>query len=93
MEGLQLLENRVLILPYEESNITKSGIHLLEGFSQKETLIGEVFAVGTGVDNEEMEVQIGDTVIFNKYSGEEITINGKDYLIMFQHDIFTKLLN
>ncbi|MFN2127085.1 MAG: co-chaperone GroES, partial [Anaerolineales bacterium] len=48
---------------------------------------GTVIAVGPGTKDENMEVKKGDTVLYGKYSGTELTVNGKDYLIMRQSDI------
>jgi chaperonin GroES len=49
---------------------------------------GEVIAVGTGKKDEPMTVKAGDTVLYGKYAGTEITIEGTEYLIMREADIF-----
>jgi len=48
---------------------------------------GTVVAVGPGTKDEKMEVKVGDVVLYGKYSGTELTIKGKDYLIMRQSDV------
>jgi chaperonin GroES len=49
---------------------------------------GKVIAVGTGKKDEPMTVKVGDTVLYGKYAGTEIQVEGKDYLIMRESDIF-----
>jgi chaperonin GroES len=52
---------------------------------------GKVIAVGTGKKDEPLTVKIGDSVLYGKYAGTEITIEGKEYLIMRESDIFAIL--
>jgi chaperonin GroES len=49
---------------------------------------GKVIAVGTGKKDEPMTVKVGDSVLYGKYAGTEVSIEGKDYLIMRESDIF-----
>ena len=84
------LYDRIVVLPNMEENVSKSGIVLPET-SQERPQTGKVVAVGDGenLDNEkvEMKVKIGDKVLFNKYSGTELKLEGKTYIIMRQIDI------
>ena len=52
---------------------------------------GKVIAVGSGKKDEPMELKVGDTVLYGKYSGTEITVDGKDYLMMRQSDVLAVL--
>ena len=61
---------------------------LIEPNPAEETpLDGKVIAAGPGTNDVKMEVKVGDQVLYGKYAGTEITIDGKDYLIMKQGDI------
>ncbi|NLM46534.1 MAG: co-chaperone GroES [Firmicutes bacterium] len=90
------LGDRVVIKPLEAEEKTASGIVLPDKAKEKPQE-GEVMAVGTGrlLDNGtrvEMEVAVGDRVLFSKYAGTEIKIDGEEYLIMRQDDILGKLV-
>ena len=84
------LFDRVIILPDNQGNVTKSGIVLPETL-QDGSLVGEVVAIGDGENlfNEkvEMKVKVGDKILFNKYSGTELKLEGNTYLILRQIDI------
>lgn len=82
--SFQPLGNRVLIQREEQTNTTASGIIIPDSAKEK-PLQGKVIAVG----KEAIEVGIneGDTVIFPKYKGTEITMKGTEYLIMSSDDI------
>ncbi|MBR1987565.1 MAG: co-chaperone GroES [Clostridia bacterium] len=84
------LFDRVVILPKTQNSVTDSGIVLPET-SQERPQIGSVVAVGDGADfdgnKKEMKVKVGDEVLFNKYAGVELKLEGKTYIIMRQIDI------
>jgi chaperonin GroES len=80
------LADRVLIEPKASETKTASGIYIPDT-AQEKPQKGIVMAVGNGTKDEEMIVKIGDTVLYGKYSGTEINIEGKDYLMMRQSDI------
>ncbi len=80
------LADRVLIEPQEAEMKTASGIYIPDSAKEK-PLKGKVIAVGSGTKDEKMEVSVGDTVLYGKYAGTELNIDGKDYLIMKQNDI------
>jgi chaperonin GroES len=80
------LADRVLIEPNAAEEKTASGIIIPETAKEKPQK-GTVIAVGPGTEDEKMEVKKGDVVLYGKYSGTELTIEGKDYLIMKQSEI------
>ncbi len=85
------LADRVLVKPLEEEDKTPGGIILPETAKEK-PMRGKIIAVGNGrVDDRgervKMEVKEGDVVLYGKYSGTEIKIDGEEYLIMRESDI------
>ena len=84
------LGDRVVLKQLEAEETTKSGI-VLPGQAQEKPQQAEVIAVGPGgiVDGEEvkMQVKVGDTVIYSKYSGTEVTLEDEDFIIVSQSDI------
>jgi len=89
--GLRPLGDRVVIKPIAREETTRSGI-VLPDTSKEKPQRGEVIAVGAGRVTDdgkriEMEVKVGDTVLFAKYSGSDIKIEGEDHLIMREEDI------
>lgn len=88
--NIKPLYDRVIILPESEENVTKSGI-VLPSTSQERPERGNVVAVGDGIDfdgnKKEMQVKVGDRVIFNKYAGVELKIEGKTHIVMREIDI------
>jgi len=79
------LGNRVLIERTEQTNQTASGLYIPDSAKEK-PLNGKVIAVGK--DAIEAGINEGDTVVFPKFGGTELTINGTEYLIMSSDDIF-----
>ncbi len=80
------LGTRVLVEPCEAEVKTASGI-IIPDSAQEKPQKGVVKAIGKGTKDEPMEVAVGDTVLYGKYSGTEINLEGKDYLMMNQSDI------
>ena len=84
------LGDRVVLKQVEAEETTKSGI-VLPGQAQEKPQQAEVVAVGRGgvVDGKElkMEVAVGDKVIYSKYSGTEVKMDGTEYIIVKQNDI------
>lgn len=84
------LADRVVIKKVEAEEKTASGI-ILPGSAKEQPQMAEVIEVGPGgvVDGNEikMEVTIGDKVIYSKYAGNEVKINGEEYIILRQSDI------
>ncbi len=84
--NIKPLADRVLIEPVEAENTTAAGIIIPDNAKEKPQK-GKVVAVGTGTKDEPMTVKSGDTVLYGKYAGTELKLEGKDYLIMRESDI------
>lgn len=80
------LADRVVIEPKEAETRTASGLYIPDNAKEKPQQ-GKIVAAGPGKKDEPMEVKVGDTVLYGKYAGTEITVDGKDYLILRQSDI------
>ena len=84
------LADRVLVEPAAAEERTASGLYIPDTAKEKPQR-GKVVAVGNGKKDEPMTVKVGDAVLYGKYSGTEINVEGKDYLIMREADIFAVL--
>ena len=89
---LRPFHDNVLVKRTEEEETSSGGI-ILSGSAKEKPSQGEVVAVGPGRLSESgntsaMNVSVGDTVIFGQYGGNEIKVNGEDYLILCEKDIF-----
>lgn len=84
--NIKPLADRVLIEPKEAETKTASGLYIPDTAKEKPQQ-GKVIAVGSGKKDEPMELKVGDVVLYGKYSGTEITSEGKEYLMMRQSDI------
>ena len=84
--NIKPLADRVLVKPVAAEEKTASGIIIPDSAKEK-PLKGEVLAVGKGTKDEEMVVKVGDTVLYGKYAGTELELEGEKYLIMRQSDI------
>ena len=80
------LKDRVLVEPHKAEEKTASGI-IIPDSAQEKPQKGTVIAVGEGKKDEPMSLKIGDVVIYAKYGGTEINVDGKDYIIMREDDI------
>ncbi|MEO6168100.1 MAG: co-chaperone GroES [Chitinophagales bacterium] len=85
--SLKPLADRVLVKPADAEEKTKGGI-IIPDTAKEKPMKGKVIAVGTGKKDEPMTVKAGDTVLYGKYAGTEITIDSDEYLIMRESDIF-----
>ncbi|HSH52088.1 MAG TPA: co-chaperone GroES [Bacteroidales bacterium] len=83
------LKDRVLVEPNKAEEKTVSGIIIPDSAKEKPQK-GIVVAIGDGKKDEPMSLKTGDVVIYGKYSGTEINIDGTDYLIMREDDILLK---
>ncbi len=81
------LSDRVLIQPNPAEEKTAAGLIIPDSAKEK-PLAGKVVAVGPGTSEVKMEVKVGDQVLYGKYAGTEVTVEGETYLIMRQSDIF-----
>lgn len=86
------LADRVLVQPTAAEEVTASGIIIPDSAKEK-PLKGKVLAVGNGTKDEEMVLKEGDTVLYGKYSGTEITIDGEKLLIMKQSEVLAVVLD
>ena len=83
---LNPLGDRVVLKQLEAEETTKSGI-VLPGQSQERPQEAEVVAVGPGTKDVEMEVKVGEKVIYSKYAGTEVKLDGEEFIIVKQSDI------
>jgi chaperonin GroES len=91
---LQPMGDRIVVKPIQSEEKTKSGIYLPDTAKEKPQE-GKVIAVGPGKVNDEgkriaMDVRVGDIVIYTKYGGSEIKIDGEEFIIMRESDILAK---
>lgn len=84
--NIKPLADRVLINPTPAEEVTMAGIIIPDSAKEK-PLKGTVMAVGHGTKDEEMVLKQGDNVLFGKYAGTEIQLDGEKYLIMRQSDV------
>jgi chaperonin GroES len=89
---LKPLADRVVIKPSPAEEKSRGGI-ILPDTAKEKPVVGEVVAVGPGKVSDDgkkvaMEVKVGDKVLYGKYSGTEVTVEGEEYLIMREADIF-----
>ena len=84
------LADRVVLEPKEAETKTASGLFIPDTAKEKPQE-GKVIAVGPGKKDEPMEVKAGDVVLYGKYAGTEINVDGKAYMIMRQSDVLAVL--
>jgi chaperonin GroES len=90
--NLKPLGDRVIVKPMEAEEKTKGGI-ILPDTAKEKPIEGTIVAAGPGKISEDgtvlkMEVKVGDKVLYGKYSGTEVSVEGEEYLIMRESDIF-----
>ena len=95
--NLKPLGDRVIVKPLETEEKTKGGI-IVPDTAKEKPIEGTIIAVGSGKVTEEgkqvkLEVKEGDKVLYGKYSGTEVAVEGKEYLIMRESDIFAIISN
>lgn len=92
--GFIPFEDRVVVLPNEEGETMRGGLYIPDTAKEKPTQ-GEVIAVGPGRMEKgarvPMEVSVGDKVIYGKYSGQNVTIDGTEVVIIKVSDLYGKL--
>ncbi len=91
------LHDRVVVKRIEESETMKGGLYIPDSAKEKPQQ-GEVVAVGKGKRADDgklltLDVQVGDRILFGKYSGNDITLDGNEYLIMREDEILGVLSN
>lgn len=90
--NIKPLGDRIVVKPMEAEEKTKGGI-ILPDTAKEKPVEGTIVAAGPGRKSDdgkivEMEVKVGEKILYGKYSGTEITIDGEEYLIMRESDIF-----
>ena len=95
--NIQPLQDRIIVQRLENEEKTASGLYIPDSAKEKPQQ-GKVLAVGKGKILEDgsarpVDVKVGDTVIFGKYSGQEIKVDGEDLLIMKEDDVYGVLEN
>jgi chaperonin GroES len=88
--NIKPLADRVLVEPAAAEEKTASGLYIPDTAKEKPQK-GTVIAVGSGKKDEPMTVKVGDQVLYGKYAGTELAVEGHDYLIMRESDIFAIL--
>ena len=94
--NLNPLDDRIVVRPSEAEQTTVSGIVIPDTAKEKPQQ-GEVVAAGPGRRSEQtgeiipLDVKVGDTVVYSKYGGTEITIDGEDLLILTSRDVLAKI--
>lgn len=88
--AIKPLQDRVLVEPKQAEEKLASGLYVPETAKEKPQR-GTVIAVGSGKKDEPMEIKVGDEVLYGKYAGTEISVDGKDYMIMRQSDVLAIL--
>lgn len=89
--GIRPLHDRVLVRRMEDETVSAGGILIPDNAKEKPSR-GEILAVGTGkhLDNGDLrplEVKVGDKILFGKYSGNEVKVDGEELLVMREDDI------
>ena len=88
--NIKPLADRVLIKPAPAEEKTAGGI-IIPDTAKEKPLQGEVLAAGNGTKDEEMVLKAGDTVLYGKYAGTEVELDGEKSLIMRQSDVLAVL--
>lgn len=81
------LADRVLVEPAPAETKTAGGI-IIPDTAKEKPMKGTIVAVGNGKPDEPLTVKVGDSVLYGKYAGTELSIGGKEYLIMRESDIY-----
>lgn len=76
--NLQPVGDRVLVRPLTEQEVTASGIVLPDTVDREKKAEGEILAIGDGADIKKLNLNVGDTIMFGKYAGDEIEFNNED---------------
>ncbi len=90
--NMKPLADRVIVKPTPAEDKTKGGL-IVPDTAKEKPVIGEVIAIGPGKITDDgkkiaPEIKVGDKILYGKYSGTEVTVEGEEYLIMREADIF-----
>lgn len=89
-KNIKPINDRVVVKPAPAEEKTQGGI-IIPDTAKEKPQRGEVIAVGPGKEGNLMTVKVGDIVLYGKYSGQQVTLDGQDYLIMREDDILVIL--
>ena len=84
--GMKPINDRVVIKPAPAEEVTSGGI-IIPDTAKEKPQRGEIVAAGAVKDGNMMTVQVGDTVLYGKYAGQKVMLDGQEYLIMREDDI------
>ena len=89
---LRPLHDRIIVQRLDEDSTPRIGAIVIPDSAKEKPLLGTVLAAGLGKANDEgqrrpMDVKAGDTILFGKYSGQEVSVDGIEYLIMKEDDV------
>jgi chaperonin GroES len=87
---LKPINDRIVVKPAPAEEKTKGGI-IIPDTAKEKPLQGEVVAVGPGKEDQKMTISVGDQVLFGKYAGQKIELDGEEYLIMREDDVLVIL--
>ena len=82
----RILAGKILVKPSEADEKTASGIFIPDSAREKPSQ-GVVIKIGADKKDEPMEIKVGDVVLYGKYGGQELTIEGEEYLLISQADV------
>ncbi len=82
----KILAGKILLKPSEAESTTASGI-IIPDTAKEKPQHGKVVMVGTDKKDEPMEIKVGETVLYGKFAGQELTIDDEDYLLISQSDV------
>ena len=90
--NLRPLHDRIIVRRLDEDSTQQMGTIIIPDFAKEKPLLGTVLAAGLGKSKEDgerqpMDVKAGDTILFGKYSGQEVVVDGVDYLVMKEDDV------
>lgn len=88
--SMRPISDRVVVKPAQAEEKTKGGI-IIPDTAKEQPQRGEVVAVGPGKDGNLMTVKVGDVVLYGKYAGQNVELDGVDYLIMREDDVLVIL--
>ena len=84
---LKPIGDRVLVRPVKEEEITASGIVLPDTVDKEKKAEGEIIAIGGGEKVQKLFLSIGNKILYRKYSGDEVEVDGEEYKILSHEDI------
>ena len=90
LKNMKPIGDRVIVKPAAAEEMTQGGI-IIPDTAKEKPQRGEVIAVGPGKEGNLMNVKTGDTVLYGKYAGQKVTLDGEEYLIMREDDILVVL--